>query len=232
VASKRGFSLIELLVAGGLSLIATSILVVALVFYGSSLARQSRHSEAQRNVLLVLNCLRELMRSANVDSLHCQELSFQQANPPSVSGANLCLPWVSAASWARPDGSLSWTNGGETLWVQWVVVYYLQDKQEVKLQSIPINPPVAYLASGQQTLSSFTPAPSDRLIARNISSMTLTTRALPSAPNAIQAGSSTPLPPGFTIDVVSRVDDACSEIVTRMVPCSSPGVAESTPSSP
>jgi hypothetical protein len=181
----RGATLIEVMVASTISLLLMTILIVAFVFMGNALTRHNRRSQAQRNVLLAATFARDLCRTANRDTLF--------AGPT----------WFSMASWALPNGSLSFSANAEVLWVNWQILYYDATSREMKLQNNPINPPTAYVSPLQ--LTTFVPSLTDRLMASHITQMTC---ALVS-------------PPGITLTVVSQVADARAEMITELVPCSS-----------
>ena len=150
---KAGFTLAETIVASGIALLVLGILVSSFVYMGRSLLRHSSQSEAQRNVLMLMNKMREELHHACPESLYSPDPT-----------------WFSFASNGQPDAPLTWDDNGQVYWTHWVVYYYQREGGRIYEQDLPITPPAVDLVPLQ--MQAFTPSSTDRLIASGITSLT------------------------------------------------------------
>lgn len=145
---RRGFSLIEVVIAGAVGLLLLGLLVLVLAPALRIWLRTQEDAEAQQAVAVVAARLREELRAANPESVHLL------ADPTAV----LLL------SWKNDVGGAEFTPLGEFLWQKRLVLYHRDDAvwvQEVKLPapSSEVEP---------VRLTTFTPSPQDHRIARGV----------------------------------------------------------------
>lgn len=150
---RRGFSLIEVLIAGAVGLLLLLVLVMVLTPSLRIWLRTQEDSEAQQAVAVVVARLREEMKAAHPDSVHVS----------SDPAALLLL------SWKGDDGGPSFSPLGEFLWRKRLAIYHRDG--EVWVQEEPLPAPATEVEPLRAT--TFTPGPRDHRIARHIQELTL-----------------------------------------------------------
>lgn len=150
---RRGFSLIEVVIAGAVGLLLLGLLVLVLAPSLRIWLRTQEDAEAQQAVAVVAARLREELRAANPESVHVR------TNPTAV----LLL------SWKNDQGGAEFTNLGEFLWQKRLVLYHRDDAVWVQEEKLPA--PSAEVEPVR--LTTFTPSPRDHRIARGVKEFTL-----------------------------------------------------------
>lgn len=189
-SSSTGLTLVELLVTIALTMLTGLLILTLVVFVSKSLLRHSHKSQAQRNALILLARVREEIRPAQRDSIYSQ------------------TSWFSLLSWAKDDGSMSWSTYGEILWTQRVVIYYDSDRREVRKHVQKLATPVNYALA---RLKSFSPTPNDRLLAPDIAEMSCEDSGF-----------------GVLLKISAEVGEAHSELRTILMPAASRLGSEAT----
>ena len=120
---RRGFTLLEMSISGGLLLLISGILLVMMIAAVNSLRLAERRAAVQRNALLLVGRLRQEVACAHPDSL--------QVEP--TAG----LTFISERT---ESGGLKFSSTGQRLWVRWLNVVRRPDQRVVLRQWSITNP--------------------------------------------------------------------------------------------
>ncbi|MEW6281906.1 MAG: prepilin-type N-terminal cleavage/methylation domain-containing protein [Candidatus Eremiobacterota bacterium] len=144
-ATKRGLTLVEVLVAAALLLLVLGLLASILIPALRAWMRQSQRSDAQRSALVVIKRLREEVRFGHPESVTCP-------TPDSV---------VFLSS-MNSQGRVSW-NDYDVLWQKWSYFYF--QSGQVRLHEEWLRPPACEVDPASPVLIRL---PSDRVVGRDV----------------------------------------------------------------
>lgn len=122
---RRGYSLLEVLVAGALSLLVLVLACSALVMASRAWGQAQRMQNAQRGTLSVAYRLRQ---------------DYAASLPGSLRLGSGLVSFVS-------DDKPGYNEAGEALWHQWVQFRYTSVGGKVERRQVPLDPPVTQAPS-------------------------------------------------------------------------------------
>jgi hypothetical protein len=161
---RRGATLAEVLVAGALLAVVLGVVTLLLLPGWRAWMRGSAKSEVQQSALVVLTRVVGEFENANGASV-----SVQRNDAVDSDGKPVRRDAIIFLSDEDDHGRVQLGPDGDPIWQKRVVIYHDGDTEQVRSIAIPLPSPT--VDPDPLLVSTFSPSPRDRIVARNVHSL-------------------------------------------------------------
>ncbi|MBM3460519.1 MAG: hypothetical protein FJX76_00265 [Armatimonadetes bacterium] len=209
---RRGFTLVEILVAGGLLLLLLGVVWYLLVPAWRAYMKGDRKSDVQRNSMVVGARIAQEFRNAYGSSVAVKKI------PVTTPDGEVRQDAVIFLSDLDLRGDLQLTPDGDPIWQKRVVFYHDGETNQIRSKEIPLDPPS--VDPDPLIVETFDRSPKDRIIARHVKELKFSWDLAPSLQIIVQAERE-----GYT----SRFETSVTPLLDAFVPPPPPPSSSPSP---
>lgn len=167
----RGFTVLEMLIAGTLLLLLSGVLTQALRSGLHVWTQSQRRAEAQQAALVVATRVSKDYHGAHPESVQIRREEVAVGEQKVRRDAVIFLSCLDDLG--RP----AFDEGGSPLWMRRVVIYHAGESNEVRAQATALDPPTS--DPDPLAVDHFTPDLHDRIVARGVRALAFEDASLP-----------------------------------------------------
>lgn len=164
MTSRRGITLVEVLVAGGLFLLLLGILIAFIHSALRTWARSDVKAQVQQSAMVVTSLLMQEFRHSHAESVYIKKV---EATEDELTVHQDAILFVSALD---DRGRVRCDPLGNLIWQRSTVIYH-DGRGQVLWQQTPLAPPGT--TPDPVRITSYTPSPRDHVVARLVRSLQL-----------------------------------------------------------